>query len=44
MYCVLKGRKKVMVFDERRNRYRMFSASRWERMPIRKQMQFRVDW
>ena len=44
MYCVIHGRVKVVVFDESKNKYRFFNPNRWERMTIKQQSKYRIDW
>ena len=43
MYCVFKGKVCVMVFDERKNKYRFFPFRKWERMTAEQQSLYRID-
>lgn len=43
MYCVLKGRVVVMVFDESKNKYVFFPFRKWERMTEEKKAKYRID-
>ena len=43
MYCVLKGKVCVMVFDEAKNKYRFFPVKRWDRMSIEQKQRYRID-
>lgn len=43
MYCIIKGKMRVMVFDESANKYRVFPFRKWERMAEEKKSRFRID-
>lgn len=44
MYCVLKGKVVVMVFDEQKNKYRFFPFRKWGKMTEEQKKQYRTDW
>ena len=43
MFCVLKGKVCVMVYDEAKDKYLYIPFRRWERMPQKKRNQFRCE-
>ena len=43
MYWMVKGRVRIMAYDERRNRFRFFRPSAWERMKAEKKAKYQTE-
>lgn len=43
MYCILKGKVCIMVFNEQKNRYCFIRSVRWQRMSEEQKAKYRID-